>query len=150
MSSKSTFSLVYTEMDDMDIDQEDEGMIDPNSFICSEENRIGKGGSAPVYHVHSNKTKKDYALKLIEIPDDEMRRQMAEDEIRILLKLRGRPGIIQLYNDPRPIVSSSSVRLVMELGQQDLSKEMIAWKYKALDKMGKERNEANYRQVLVL
>ncbi|KAK2952203.1 putative serine/threonine protein kinase [Blattamonas nauphoetae] len=140
-STKSTISHLYHQMDDMEIDNEEEGMIDPKSFVCSEENRIGKGASASVHRVHSNRTNKNYALKIVQIPDDEMRRQMAEHEVRLLLKLRGRPGIIQLYNDPGPIVCPGSIKLVMELGEHDLACAIRKWKFEALEKMGKEKEQ---------
>ncbi|KAK2955569.1 putative serine/threonine protein kinase [Blattamonas nauphoetae] len=146
-STKSTFSPVYTEMDDMEIDHEDEGMIDPNSLTSIQPDPIGKGGSASVYRVYSNRTNKEYALKIVQFPKHEKMRQMVEDEVRILLKLRRRPGIIQLYNDPRPIVFPGPIKLVMELGQRDLAYKLREWKLEALDKMGIARTKEDYLKV---
>ncbi|KAK2962675.1 putative serine/threonine protein kinase [Blattamonas nauphoetae] len=134
-ADRSTFSPVYTEMDDMEIDNEDEGMIDPER------------GSAYVYRVHSNRKNKDYVLKIVQFPKHEKLRQMVEDEVRILLKLRRRPGIIQLYNDPRPIVFPGPIKLVMELGERDLARQMEDWKMEALKKMETLMTKESYEKV---
>eukprot|EP00178_Gracilaria_changii_P007448 TRINITY_DN235_c0_g1_i1.p1 TRINITY_DN235_c0_g1~~TRINITY_DN235_c0_g1_i1.p1 ORF type:complete len:1019 (+),score=141.28 TRINITY_DN235_c0_g1_i1:435-3059(+) len=83
---------------------------------------IGKGGSSVVYKV-MDKNLKMRALKRVKVEHSSSSRMMMEsyvNEIALLMKLRGSPNIVQLY-DSEVDYESGLIHLVMECGEMDLN-----------------------------
>lgn len=80
--------------------------------------QIGKGGSSKVYKAHANK--RTYAIKVVDIDDDEESTTLNElkGEIQILKKLRECPRVIQLVDYE---FQQDSIKIVMECGEIDLA-----------------------------
>ena len=82
---------------------------------------IGKGGSSKVFRVLSGEGD-IYALKQVRVSsEDEKAIASFSNEITLLKKLAGHPSIIRLVD---ATVETGSVRMVLELGEIDLSKLM--------------------------
>jgi hypothetical protein len=100
--------------------------------------KIGKGKFCRVYQVYKGNAQ---AMEKVDIPtstvaikkvnfDDSNKKQMkeaCEREIDILKLLKGKPGIIQLFDSQ--IVDDKVAYLVMEWGYEDLSKIIVSSPY---------------------
>lgn len=84
-------------------------------------NLIGKGGFSEVYQVMSLKEKKNYAMKQMNLANqDEESVKSLLNEIEVMKKLKNKPRCIQVY-DHEWDKSRRLLHIVMELGSTDLS-----------------------------
>lgn len=83
---------------------------------------IGKGGSSKVYKVKyraPTTTSSYYALKVIKNVSDKKIIACYENEINLMLKVKGVPEMVELYDY---YISNNLIMLLMEYGESDLSK----------------------------
>jgi serine/threonine protein kinase len=105
---------------------------------------IGKGSFSKVRRAINNKTKKNFAVKIMylnQFKEKQQKVQLAR-EIEIIKKLQGHPNVVKL---DKVLKSKTKIYIVMELLPSDVFKEILNSPNEKLD----EKRALKYFQQLI-
>ncbi|EKX48338.1 hypothetical protein GUITHDRAFT_136848 [Guillardia theta CCMP2712] len=116
------------------------GYISVNSKLYKKIEVKGKGGGGKVYKVHlKDDPNSIWAIKKIKLEGDEELRVSVQNEIDLLIALRGQPSIIHMEDYE---IGDDLVYMVMECGEQDLAQALHKRQVRSLRGVWKAMLEA--------
>jgi len=109
------------------VPQQKERVLTINKVEYVIEKKIGAGGSSSVFLARSRKTRKECAIKVVQLDGDQTVIDGYLNETKLLAKLQGNVNVVSLF-DYCHLPERSELFMVMEKGESDLHKTLQSYK----------------------